>query len=619
MTFSRRRRRPDDWTTSHARARAALSDRLDGVIEPEESTWLDEHLAGCADCRALGAAYESDRLLLRGLRDRPPQPPRDLWARTAAAIEQESRFRDRRSAAGGGRRFARPASVLAAALVVAVAVGTLTSSQLPFGDRNPPPQASAAATDTSGGGGPSTAAGPTAIPGPGGKVQWLKQDAYGHYRIQQIDVNAVCPGGGTPCDRTPPTQEQPVELTTEPESVFGDPHGQSLIVVNHADQSKQASVSVVPLTRPSAEPSSPPPSAEPTPTATPTVTPTPTATPTPTRTPKPTPTPKTTPTPVPPTPTPPVATPTPTPPVATPSVAVTPSPAASGAVEIAKDVILVGQSAAYSSSGSWFAFTARPADGVLGPDIYVWKVGDPVARAITTDHRSAFGSWIGDVLVGSTVVETTRTTGQTTHVDRDATSFLLDPATGTIVQLPQTGRTWRPSVDPSGQRAVYWAGSLRVDADAPVFLPDSGKLVIADWGTGNAAPTDGPLPTAPSGDQASARREVTIAAGQMTDWDARWDTTGTKLAVWIADSQNPEVGYLSLYTVDPFDGRIDLKKPFLDATRARAGFSISDGKLVWAEPAQDGSGNGGRILVLGWTDQGAGTIETLPDTVFVIR
>ena len=36
-------------------------------------------------------------------------------------------------------------------------------------------------------------------------------------------------------------------------------------------------------------------------------------------------------------------------------------------------------------------------------------------------------------------------------------------------------------------------------------------------------------------------------AGQMVDWDARWDKTGTKLAVWIADSQNPEVGFLSLF------------------------------------------------------------------------
>jgi hypothetical protein len=50
-----------------------------------------------------------------------------------------------------------------------------------------------------------------------------------------------------------------------------------------------------------------------------------------------------------------------------------------------------------------------------------------------------------------------------------------------------------------------------------------------------------------------------------------------------------------------------------------AGFSLSDSKLVWAEPSADGSGDGGRILVLAWTDHGVGTVETLPDKVFVIR
>jgi predicted anti-sigma-YlaC factor YlaD len=63
MTF--RRHRPDDWATSHARARAALSDRLDGVLEPSDSGWLDDHLASCAECRAAAADYESQRTQLR--------------------------------------------------------------------------------------------------------------------------------------------------------------------------------------------------------------------------------------------------------------------------------------------------------------------------------------------------------------------------------------------------------------------------------------------------------------------------------------------------------------------------------------------------------------------------
>ena len=105
----------------------------------------------------------------------------------------------------------------------------------------------------------------------------------------------------------------------------------------------------------------------------------------------------------------------------------------------------------------------------------------------------------------------------------------------------------------------------------------------------------------------------------MDGWDARWDRTGTHLAVWIADHQNPAIGRLSLYTVDPFDGRIDLKTPLLDAQVATAGFSISDGKLVWAEPATDGTTPSGRIQVLAWTDQGVGTVDTVAGPVIVIR
>ncbi|HEV7810418.1 MAG TPA: hypothetical protein VGO64_07450, partial [Candidatus Limnocylindrales bacterium] len=219
--------------------------------------------------------------------------------------------------------------------------------------------------------------------------------------------------------------------------------------------------------------------------------------------------------------------------------------------------------------------------------------------------------------VGSTVVDVAAGTGSG-DVHQEGVSYLLDPATGDQVAEPQTGRAWRPSVDPTGHRAIYWTGSLRKAADSAVYLPDAGRLVVGDWNTGSAAPTDTPLATPLATDQADERHEATVAAGRMADWDARWDPTGTKVAVWIADTQDLNLGHLSLYAVDG-DGRIDLRKPILDAVRATAGFSISAGKLVWAAPSADGSQAGGRILVLAWTDHGAGTIETLPDRVVVIR
>ena len=131
-----RARRPDDWPSSHVRARADVSDRLDFALEPDEATWLTTHLEGCPDCRAIADAYVAQRLELRALLDRTPSPPRDLWARTAAAIEAQAGFRDGRTRPTGWRnpRLLAPPALLATALVVAVAVGTLTSSQRPFGD-----------------------------------------------------------------------------------------------------------------------------------------------------------------------------------------------------------------------------------------------------------------------------------------------------------------------------------------------------------------------------------------------------------------------------------------------------------------------------------------------------
>ena len=289
--------------------------------------------------------------------------------------------------------------------------------------------------------------------------------------------------------------------------------------------------------------------------------------------------------------------------------------------------MLVGQSAAYSPSGAWFAFSARPADGSVGPDIYVWKVGDALATPITTDHRSIFGSWAGETVVGSTVTETPVSSGRGAATELVPESFLIDPLTRQIVSLPQAGRAWRPALDPSGRKAVYWAGTLRA-TEGPGFAPEAGRLVLGTWaadGAGvvsssaDASGVSSPDPSTLTDQQAAAHDEVTIAAGRMEDWDARWDAAGTHLAVWIADAQDPTVGRLSLYGVSSFDGRIDVKKPLLDAQLATAGFSISDGQLVWASPSADGAVTGDRIQVLAWTDRGQGQVESVPGPVIVIR
>jgi hypothetical protein len=84
MTLPFRRRHHDDEAT-HDRARALTSHEMVEPIGDEDASWLAGHLDVCAECRRDREAYLGDRELLRSLRDRTPEPPRDLWARTSAA------------------------------------------------------------------------------------------------------------------------------------------------------------------------------------------------------------------------------------------------------------------------------------------------------------------------------------------------------------------------------------------------------------------------------------------------------------------------------------------------------------------------------------------------------
>jgi len=133
------RSRHHDGEAPHERARADLAMGTSEPLVPEEAAWLARHLEGCGECRRDRDAWSSDREQLRGLRERQPEPPRDLWARTSAAIDAE---RARRAAGADrqrsrrGRPFASrvPLGVLAGALVVLVVVATsLRIGGIPFG------------------------------------------------------------------------------------------------------------------------------------------------------------------------------------------------------------------------------------------------------------------------------------------------------------------------------------------------------------------------------------------------------------------------------------------------------------------------------------------------------
>ena len=611
--------RSDDWATPHERALAGASERLDGPLPADEATWLETHLADCEACRAAATDFAAQRLELRGLRDRAPQPPRDLWARTAAAIEREAGFRAHQPRSRSIRTLLIPLAALGGTVAVAVVVGTLTSSRLVPGDATPPPSEVDVRSSTPDAASPPLVPGPTPLAVDNERVAWLAIETDGTVSMNVATVDEVCPPSAAACRDAAEYQARALSLATTPSTVFGSTDGQRLIVVSDGSATDPGgSLVVVPVSTgaPTATPS-PSPSPTPSPTTEPTSSPTDEASPTPSVTPS-------------------DATATPSPSVS-PSVSSDPS----GAIEIARDVEVVDLTAAYSPGGSEFAFTARPSDGSAGPDIYVWRVGESAAAAVTTDHRSVFGSWSEDLVVGSTAV--TDEAGVTTP-----SAFVLDPATGELRLLVEAGPAWRPVVDPTGWNAVYWRGTLAPTADGLGWTAADGALVVGTWpaladeeGEPSSAPSGEPVagasqrpgaspsgrprPSAgsdPSGSPDPSAGPTVLADGPVGEWDARWDADGTHLAVWIADPEDPTVGRLSLYVVDPFDGTIDLTDPLLADAPAQPGFSISDGRLVWVEPdagGDTGASKDGRILILAWNEEGSGTISSASGEVIVVR
>jgi hypothetical protein len=570
--------RSDDWSTQHDRARARLSERLDGPLDPEESQWLDEHLANCDDCAVTATEYAAQRLELRGLRDRIPVPPRDLWARTATSIENEVRHRALQPGGGPRRATLAPYALLAGVVAVAVVVGTLTSSQFPPGTTTATPPASnqiAVATDAA-------SPVPTPLAVARKEVEYFSLGDDGQYDLNTAQISEVCPAEAGSCATTEPNEVVSIGPLSSPETVFGSGDAPLVVLGDSANGSSVFAIAkpdktVGPVATPSLRPSAP--------------------TETPSQTSDPGPTPSVSP-----------------PRESTPPASIEPptqSPTPAGTVEIARGLDVVETTAAYAPDGSAFAFTARPSDGSHGPDIYLWTVGEAEARPITTDHRSVFGSWEGDLIVGSTVV--TSDDG----VTNNPAAFAIAPDGHEAVLLPQAGLAWRPVVDPTGGAAIYWTGALEPTDDGVGWRTVAGRLVVGRWNAGSDASGE-PLATPLTGDQSVELAETTIAEGPLADWDARWDETGTRLAVWVADADDPAVGRLSLYVVNPIDGQIDLANPPLPNERALAGFSITDGRLAWAAPAGN-SGKAKHVRILAWTNKGFGQVESAAGDVLLVR
>jgi hypothetical protein len=589
-------RRRTDRGSAHERARAAAARRLDGPIDPVENDWLDSHLVGCAACRAVSDAYESDRFELRASRRQTIEPPRDLWARTSAAIEREA-------AAGPGDRRTRrrlapsvvPLGAMSGLLVVAVVFGAALLSSRPAPSVGPTASAPLIAVSLAPTVGPSPE--PTRLSVPHGDVDYLALGDDGKLAIHTTEYTEVCPDNGATCTPAVGREPREIDVPSAPEQAIMAPNEEQLVV------EVDGTLIVVPAPTPVDTTSAPTEPPAVTPGATASAEPTTSLSPAPSESPSAA---STEPSPVPPS-----AAPSSAPPSTAPPATAEPSPSptpAAGPVAIAEDVVLVGE-IAFDASGARFAFSARPADGSLGPDIFVWTVGEAAATPITTDHRSVFDGWQGDLVLGSRPVDpgATETVGE---------AFVVDPATGAEAIVDST--IWRPAVDPSGAAAVYWDGTIAPDESGVEWLPADGRLVVGRWagtpevaaapeeGDASAEPATSPEPTSPL----PTTREVEVLFdGPVRHWEARWDEAGSHVALWVADADDPTIGRLSLYTAEEGTGQVDADEPALRGEVARPGFSIGEGHLAWAtKDGQDGKAS--HVRIVAWTDDGIGQIET---------
>jgi hypothetical protein len=689
------RRRHHDIDTPHERARALGSIRMDEDLAADDAAWLGRHLADCRECEAAIADYGANRTTLRAAGANHPEAPRDLWARTAAAIERESAahrgdpVRRPATATGpdshprpSGRRFAPPMGIVAGTLVVLVVVGaSLLQGGLPVG-----PVATGSALASV-----SPAATPIAVTT--SRLGYVRSSSDGRYSLFFAQVDSVCPAGDSSCgtlgaDGTPPA----LVLDEPPAAVVVSPTSEQVVIVPAGTGS--GSILIVPVSSPTASPT---PVAPGSPSTRPSATPPGTETPGPSSQPSPLPTP-------------------------------------AGAVSILDGVTIVGD-VVYSPDGSWLAFSARPLDGSAGPDVYAWHVGEPHAVQLTTDHRSVFSDWVGTMILASRVdatssdgdldgilggpptstepptgassqptatpvsaasaspaasaeptpgsepgasTEPSASTGPDAEPQLGATAFVVDPTTGIATDLPGL-RAWRPVVDPTSRSVVYWSGGLVPTPDGVGWTLGRGAVVLDRWSppaelglpgpsaspdaagsaspspvassvpaaspsaTGSPSPGQGkgkqdkasPTPTAapttpiPASASPSAVAtpgqsfpvddlgRVTLSDGALTGFDAHFDPTGTRLALWASDADDPSIGRLHLFVLDPASGALTPTAVRLDAVPAMRGFSIALGRLAWVTPpGQDGQDS--TVQVLAWTNDAFGRVSTNPGRQLLI-
>ena len=120
-------------------------------------------------------------------------------------------------------------------------------------------------------------------------------------------------------------------------------------------------------------------------------------------------------------------------------------------------------------------------------------------------------------------------------------------------------------------------------------------------------------------DGSGATRDALVVTDSATaGFDVRWDESGEWVAVWVADAADPErrPAHASIASTRR-SCELELPDDAPTGVPALPGFSIGEGRLAWATPpGQDGEGS--RIQIVAWSDDGVGTVESAPGEDLVV-
>ncbi|MGZ6267043.1 MAG: zf-HC2 domain-containing protein [Candidatus Limnocylindrales bacterium] len=593
----------------HERARSLAIEAIDSELEPFDAAWLEAHLGTCPECNAIAEQHRAIHLELRSLE--VPEPPRDLWARTSAALDaiegRASGTRRSRPLRGKTGRSPLFGTAIAVGFVVLVAGASLIA-QSPIARIVPgitPPGVVALATGSSVLASQVPQA-PLAVVD--GTSYWIAS-GQGVYQIMGSTADCVPASGSCTVNGASGQTLGSITSDTSVSAVIAPDASQAAVWTDNK-------IVIVPLS------TSPQPVAldlltpRPTLVATPTlaVTPTPVSTATPEITPS--------------AASPAaiqsaavsigpsaiaslVATAAPTAPP-TPSPAPTVGPAVTKPTAILDGYEIVGRNPEFSADGSLVAFSARPVDHRTGPDVFIWRSGQEQARAVTSRHSDLFAGWFGQrILVSEIAAGTCADATAATAEMIGTTSCLFDPASGDIQRIDRPMLV--AGVDPTGRYLIYWSGAVEFDTVSGLWQPGKGELYFDRWAdltlvaaspdpkslasqtpaaTDSVAPSLEPsLSPVPAADQTAPPTEapstqpgasgslqpsatpsaaaktpeptqsalpqllsIANSPASVRQWVVRWDAAGQNVAVWVADGGSTEIGRLSVFSVDPSSG-----------------------------------------------------------------